>query len=180
MLLEQTFDAINDTVRSIADCECRLRTVGNRLSCGTRLMLALMKLRFGLDDESARVLSSYLLPEVIECGDATASSTGTMSEGTVTVDGQESSSASSASIGWEELVDASLLYLLRTSLSMKNSSHHNNNAAGGRADGSADSGDSGATTRHSVIAPMHEDVDKLKRHISIVCERLSKGGVRLR
>ena len=157
MLLERTHDELGAAVRRIARCESRLRAARNRLSCGTRLMLALMQLRFGLDEASARTLAAYMLPDAAACtaDDAVG-------------DGDEAAGGGAgAGVGFEEMVDANLMYLLRTQLSTKA-------GAGAGADADADAG-----ARHPVIAPLH-DVDKLKRHISIVCERLSRGGVRLR
>ena len=59
--------------------------------------------------------------------------------------------------GWEESVDAAMTHLLRTVLAKK-------------------SADSGIVAQANMLE-MPEDTDKLKKHISIVADRLAKGAV---
>merc|ERR1711924_415226 len=105
-----------------------LLVAGNHLSCGTHLVLLLIRYRFNLSDQDASILSAYLTPEVQDTEEQ----------------------------GWDEMVDASLTHLLRTTL--------------------AKSGKD-AAVQASSGAPLTMPVDttKLKKHITLVCERLSKG-----
>lgn len=91
-------------------------------------MLLLIRYRFNLSAEDGVILSTYLTPEVKD----------------------------TAEQGWDEMVDASLTHLLRTTL--------------------AKSGKDAATQAMSGSAlTMPADTTKLKKHITLVCDRLSKG-----
>ena len=157
MLLSKTFTEISGVVESIAACEGQVVTAGNRLACGTQLMLLLMRLQFDLDDDAHVALSSYISPDVLECMDSSSGLRGNDS-GTDAANGD----SDGTSIGWEEVTASNIMYLLRTQLSMK----------AGRGGDDVDA----ASAQHAVVL-LHplESTDKLKRHISIVCERLSHG-----
>lgn len=62
--------------------------------------------------------------------------------------------------GWEELTDAHMTYLLRTSLGKQ---------------GGAQGGGASAAAQQGQQLRLPEDTVKLKKHITIVCDRLSKG-----
>ena len=66
-----------------------LKVSANALSCVTRLILTLVRYRFGLDAENFALLQSYF---ALSCMDADDES------------------------GWEETVDAAMTHLLKTSL----------------------------------------------------------------
>lgn len=87
-LLNLTFEQTILLTDGIDDVEQALRTVSCHLSAATELVLLLVKLRFGLDDENFTILKRHFSPEICDTTDQ----------------------------GWEEKVDTSLLHLLRTSL----------------------------------------------------------------
>lgn len=89
-LLNLTFEQTVQLTEAIDDTERALRTVSCHLSAATELVLLLIRLRFGLDDENFRALRLHLSCEMTEAIDQ----------------------------GWEEQVDASLSHLLRTSLAL--------------------------------------------------------------
>ena len=106
----------------------QLRYAANDLSCTTRLVLLLIQLRpdIGLSDEDAAVLANYLSPSVVD----------------------------SEAQGWEELTDAALTHLLKTSLAK---------TAKGE----------GAVVHQPLVMP--KDTSRLKKHIQIVVDRFRKG-----
>eukprot|EP00434_Breviolum_minutum_P020723 symbB.v1.2.018276.t1/scaffold1453.1/size117824/6 len=87
-LLNLTFEQTILLTDGIDDVEQALRTVSCHLSAATELVLLLVKLRFGLDEENFSILRRHFSPEICDTTDQ----------------------------GWEEKVDTSLLHLLRTSL----------------------------------------------------------------
>ena len=100
-------------------------TAANILSCFTRLILKLLEISHTLSKEEFNILSQCLSTDVDSTGD----------------------------IGWEEITDLALTYLLKNSLSRS----------------SKDS---------SVSLPALElprDTSKLKKHITLVCDRIAKG-----
>jgi len=125
-LMSQTYSMLTDFAKQVEAKQRALTTAGNRLSCATRLMVMLIRYRFGLDEDNYHVLEEYLTPMV--------------------VDTQEQ--------GWEECIDAAMTHLLRTSL--------------------AKSVKETASTAPVPLAPA-TDTSRLKKHITLVCDRLSKG-----
>ena len=105
-----------------------LEAAACNLSCGTHLMLTLIRYRFRLSPSDATLLSAYLTPDVKDTPEE----------------------------GWEETVDASMTHLLRTSLA-KSGKEQAIQVSGGNA------------------FTMPADTTKLKKHITLVCDRLSKG-----
>lgn len=99
-----------------------------RLSAGTRLLLLLLSLKFGLSRDETATLHAHLSPIVLGAHDQ----------------------------GWEELTYASLTYLLRTAL-----------AKPGKEEPVASS------SLQTLSRP--SDAAKLKKNITLVCDRLSKG-----
>jgi Bardet-Biedl syndrome 9 protein len=101
-------------------------TLGYELTSASKLMSLLSYLKFGMNPMEFELLESYLCPELAE--------------------GVEQ--------GWEEVVDASLTYLLRTSL--------------------AKNAKDSVLISHQ-LEPL-DDVEKLTKHIGMVFDRLGKGG----
>eukprot|EP00931_Biecheleriopsis_adriatica_P004464 TRINITY_DN106128_c0_g1_i1.p1 TRINITY_DN106128_c0_g1~~TRINITY_DN106128_c0_g1_i1.p1 ORF type:complete len:906 (+),score=217.10 TRINITY_DN106128_c0_g1_i1:235-2718(+) len=87
-LLNLTFEQTVLLTDAIDDVEQALRTVSCHLTAATELVLALIRFRFGLDDENFKILRLHLSPELCDTVEQ----------------------------GWEEKVDTSLIHLLRTSL----------------------------------------------------------------
>ena len=101
-------------------------SIGYELTSASKLMALLSYLKFGMNPMEFELLESYLCPDLAEGVDQ----------------------------GWEEVVDASLTYLLRTSLAknVKDS----------------------VLISHQ-LEPL-EDVERLTKHIGMVFDRLGKGG----
>ncbi|CAM9770142.1 unnamed protein product, partial [Heterosigma akashiwo] len=125
VLMEETYKRLLELAGEVEAAQAALRRAANRLSCTARLILMLVRYRFGLDDTNFNILSANFCPEV--------------------VDNPEQ--------GWEELVDAAMTYLLRTALAKTQKET--------------------ALLQPSVAMPA--DTAKLRKHISIVCDRLNKG-----
>lgn len=106
---------------------------GRLLEASINLLLLLLELRFSLTPPEARLLKHHFNPDV-----AAFNKTGT----------------DDPQAGWEELTDASLTFLLRTTLSSK----HTQDAV---------------ANHHQPAFP--KNTDKLKRHIAMVCDRLDRG-----
>ena len=160
-----------------------LAAAANRLSCVTTLILMLIRFRFGLGAAAAAVLAQHLSPRVVDSmdevrggGEAWVGDGGGGGEAWV---GDASPSAPSPSStptlqGWEEEVGAAVAYLLRTKL-----------AKG--ADGAAVAGKEGAATAAAAASAaaggvgtaqtlsLPTETDKLKKHLTILCDRLQKG-----
>lgn len=124
-LFSDTYEELITIGSGMEKCQAQLREAANQLSCGTELMLMLIKFKHDLDPDNARLLETFLSPRVQDHP------------------GQ----------GWEERVDACMTHLLRTGL--------------------AKSARDAATIAQPLAFP--KDTFKLKRHIQIVCDRLSKG-----
>lgn len=100
--------------------------LGFELTSASKLMALLSYLKFGLNPMEFELLEAYLCPELAE----------------------------GAEQGWEEVVDAALTYLLRTSL--------------------AKNAKDSVLISHQ-LEPL-DDVDKLIKHVGMVFDRLGKGG----
>jgi hypothetical protein len=115
----------------------------NHLAAVTSLLNLLIRLRFGLTSEEALVLEGCLspLPDPDKC-----------------------SAADPLAVGWEEITDAALTHLLRTSLSSKSSSS-----------ASSSSISSSGLLLDATSLTLPQDTSKLQRHLTILCDRLQKG-----
>lgn len=130
VLMRGTYEQIVQETEQVEVAQKHLRVAARRLRVTLRLLLFLMKLKFQLDNESYDVLvSSFCVNHLCE------------------YETEEQ--------GWEEVVDASLVHLLRTTLSSSSSS----------------SSLSVAETR----LKMPSNTNRLKKHIAVVADRLSKG-----
>lgn len=137
VLLHGTYEQLISLSHRMEDVDARLQLSSNRLGCCVRLILMLIKFRFRLDDENAKLLECYLSPSV---GDNNSGG----------ADGQ----------GWEERSDAAMTELLRTLLAKQPN---------------AQAKDPSQNMLPSYDLSMAEDTKKLKKHITIVCDRLGKG-----
>ncbi len=127
LLLRETFMRLNALADSVVACKQKLKAAASNLSCGTHLLLLLVRFKFGLDAKNAYLMEAFLSP---------------------VVDDTEKQ-------GWEERTKASMMHLLRSVLVK------------------SDRKKSGMMPGANVS--MISDTTKLKRHIQLVCERLSKG-----
>ena len=127
-VMHSTYASLVDTADVVQRGQHALHVAARRLSCCTSLLLLLMCLHFGLDDDWAGTLQNYLSPLVRD--------------------------GSSTDPGWEEQTDAAMTHLLRTRLAKSKSA------------------------RQGVAAPpplrRPADTSKLKKHITIVCDRLAR------
>ncbi|KAK1934563.1 Protein PTHB1 [Phytophthora citrophthora] len=137
VLLHGTYDQLISLSHTMETVEAKLKRAANRLSCCVSLILMLIKFRFHLDGEDARVLEAYLSPVVNETADSGA-----------------------VEQGWEERTDCSMTELLRTVLAKQPQNKDGTGAAS-----------SVATSE----LQMQDDTKRLKKHITIVCDRLGKG-----
>lgn len=143
VLLHGTYDQIITLSHKLEEIDNKLNVAANRLSCCVYLILMLIRYRFNLDDENARVLETYLSPVINE-----ASSFG----------------GGTGEQGWEERTDSALTELLRTHLAKQQNQENSNSAA------------SQAGAQMTEL-PMPDDTKRLKKHITIVCDRLGKGAL---
>eukprot|EP01137_Pigoraptor_chileana_P002843 Opistho-2@42251 len=88
VLLADAYKTIMDAADSEIECKRKLASLGNRLSCGTRLILALVRIQCNLDDAQFQILESALSPFVSDV----------------------------CQQGWEERTDAAVSLLLQTCL----------------------------------------------------------------
>eukprot|EP00640_Fibrocapsa_japonica_P007118 CAMPEP_0113940832 /NCGR_PEP_ID=MMETSP1339-20121228/6885_1 /TAXON_ID=94617 /ORGANISM="Fibrocapsa japonica" /LENGTH=159 /DNA_ID=CAMNT_0000944793 /DNA_START=137 /DNA_END=616 /DNA_ORIENTATION=- /assembly_acc=CAM_ASM_000762 len=123
--MEESYKRLLELANQVEGVQKRLKLAANALSCTTYLILMLIRYRFGLDDKNYDMLEAHFCPQVNDCAEQ----------------------------GWEEIVDASMTYLLRTVLA-KNVKET-------------------AVVQQSVSMP--SDTTKMRKHISIVCDRLNKG-----
>eukprot|EP00656_Telonema_subtile_P016506 TRINITY_DN18721_c0_g1_i1.p1 TRINITY_DN18721_c0_g1~~TRINITY_DN18721_c0_g1_i1.p1 ORF type:complete len:821 (+),score=232.22 TRINITY_DN18721_c0_g1_i1:79-2541(+) len=126
-LLESTYHELVDLGEQHEQQQPQLQELASRLSCGTRLFVLLLKFKFGLDQENVETLECHFHSRCVDNFEQ----------------------------GWEERVNASLLYLLRTTMAKQ-----------GKASESA------LSTHNPGLL---EDVSKLKKHIQLVVDRLGKG-----
>lgn len=75
------------------------------------------------------------------------------------VDIDSASASDPLAVGWEEITDAALTHLLRTALSSK-----------------SNSGQSASAAVDGTPLTISKDTSKLQRHLTILCDRLQKGG----
>ena len=87
-LMHETYRQLLDLSNRVEAAQNAVKAAANVLSCVTRLILLLMRYRFGLDDENFALLQAFLSLNV----------------------------ADSDEQGWEEMVDAAMTHLLKTSL----------------------------------------------------------------
>ena len=129
--LELLFDGTYHQLLHLAEAteivQQQLRFHGARLAAGTRLLLLLLRLRFGLNAEDAELIEAHLSPVVNDTPDQ----------------------------GWEERTDAAITHLLRSSLSKETSK------------------DVRSSNAVQLVCPT--DASKLKKHITLVADRLHKG-----
>jgi Bardet-Biedl syndrome 9 protein len=125
-LLGATYDDVLFFAERIKDAGLHLDGLASELIAGTQLMLMLMSFKFGLDDADMVILRSSFYPRHRQ----------------------------QQSHGWQEAVEASLRFLLKTSLSKEPKDHP-------------------AIGTELALTP---DTSKLKKYISQVCEKLMKGG----
>ncbi|RLN50612.1 hypothetical protein BBJ29_002636 [Phytophthora kernoviae] len=137
VLLHGTYDQLISLSHAMEAVEAKLKRAANRLSCCVSLILMLIKFRFHLSDEDARILEAYLSPVVNESADSGA-----------------------VEQGWEERADCAMTELLRTVLAKQPQNK----------DGTA-----AASVAATSELQMQEDTKRLKKHITIVCDRLGKG-----
>lgn len=129
-LLEGTFHQINQEASGMENIQETLTEVQHTLAASVQMILLLIKLRFGLDEDGVRVLRSYISPVVQD----------TLEQ------------------GWEEWTEAAVTTLLKTLLAK-----------------SGKEGASAVVPGGQPLAPLM-DTSKLKKHVSVVCERLARGG----
>ncbi|KAG7380834.1 hypothetical protein PHYPSEUDO_006727 [Phytophthora pseudosyringae] len=135
VLLHGTYDQLISLSHAMEAVEAKLKRAANRLACCVSLILMLIKFRFHLGEEDARLLEGYLSPVVNETADSGA-----------------------VEQGWEERTDCAMTELLRTVLAKQPQAKD------------------GATSAVATSElQMQEDTKRLKKHITIVCDRLGKG-----
>mmetsp|Transcript_15514 Transcript_15514/g.43432 ORF Transcript_15514/g.43432 Transcript_15514/m.43432 type:complete len:244 (+) Transcript_15514:1917-2648(+) len=128
LLLHGTYEQLMELAHAAEGANQQLAFHGVRLSAATRLLLLLIRIRFGLTPEEAAMIEAHLSPEVIEVQDQ----------------------------GWEELTYASLTYLLRYMLA-KPGKHES----------------MPTSSMQTLTRPT--DTSKLKKHVTLMCDRLNKG-----
>lgn len=126
VLMEEVYEHIMELADKLATAQEQLLAAGQALGAGVQLLLLLCKLQFGLSQGELQVLSSCLSP--------------------VVHDGLEVG-------GWEEMTEAAMTQLLRTSLARSQK-------------------DAAASVPFG--EPV-QDTARLRKHISLVLERLAKG-----
>lgn len=126
VILKETFMGLTGLGDKVETSKAYLRKLSAEMESTSRLMALLAHLKFDTSPLEHAQLEAYLCPDLQH-------------------DGTEQ--------GWEEVVDASLTYILRTSLA-KNSKE---------------------TAMVSTQMEPLDNVDKLTKHIGIVFDRLSKG-----
>lgn len=135
VLMRGTYEQIVQETENVELKQSRLRVAARRLRVTLRLLLFLMKLKFKLDSKSFEILvSSFCVNHLCE------------------YETEEQ--------GWEEVVDASLVHLLRTVLSSCSSSS---------------SSSSIGMTSSLTHLEMPSNTKRLKNRIAVVADRLSKG-----
>ncbi|GBG60431.1 hypothetical protein CBR_g5607 [Chara braunii] len=69
ILFQEAYSQVSKAGDDVADAQKILQDASNNLSCGTHLLLFLIRHRFGLDEDSFDALEGYLSPLVDECSD---------------------------------------------------------------------------------------------------------------
>lgn len=125
ILMRESYNTLVALGDQVQEQQALLRKQAVNLECLSRLLALLTAARFDMEANEEKLLESYLCPEFR--------------------DGAEQ--------GWEETVDASLTYLLKTSMA-KNAKD---------------------TASLSSQIEMPDDTDKIKKHLNMVLDRISKG-----
>ncbi|OQR94210.1 hypothetical protein THRCLA_08223 [Thraustotheca clavata] len=128
LLLHNTYHQILELSKQMEVTQNKLELAANRLSCSVSLLLMLMRYKFALDGPNFSILAAHLSPMI----------------------------SNEDEMGWEEMTEAAVTELLKTSLKSGNKDHT------------------------AVLAPeigFLPDTKKLKKHITIVCDRLGKGAL---
>ncbi|XP_071592177.1 protein PTHB1 [Heliangelus exortis] len=126
-LLEGTFREVIALADAAEENQAKMFQAFTKLKCATHLMIMLISLWQKLSTDQVAILEATFLP--------------------LAEDTQE--------LGWEETVDASISYLLRTCLSKSSKEQ--------------------ALTLSSELC-MPKDTSRLKKNITLFCDRLAKGG----
>ncbi|XP_046859172.1 protein PTHB1-like [Xenia sp. Carnegie-2017] len=124
-LLDGTYRQLLALGEAEEDCQRCIQRSAIALSCGTRLINLLLKLWKDMKEDEYKMLQSTLCADIVE------------------TDSQ----------GWEEITDAAVTHLLKTSLSKGSKDH----------------------TVNPQTLEFPKDTSKLKKHIALLCERLNKG-----
>jgi len=124
-LMRESYNTLVALGDQVQEQQKQLRMQSVSLECLCRLLALLTAAHFDMDGTEEKLLESYLCPEFR--------------------DGAEQ--------GWEETVDASLTYLLKTSMA-KNAKD---------------------TASLSTSIEMPDDTEKVKKHLNMVLDRISKG-----
>lgn len=124
-LLRETYQSVLQLADAVEEHQHSLRMLFTELECLSRLLALLATLRYDLNPMEHQALESYLCPNMSE--------------------GEE--------LGWEEVVEASVTYLLKTTLA-KNTKEY-------------------APVQQNITMP--DDTEKLTKHISMVFDRIAKG-----
>jgi len=124
VLLEETYRNIISDTNALQKVTEHFDALSEKLWATTRLMWLLIKLKYDLDDENMNILTSFLPLGRDEIDE-----------------------------GWEEQVEAAMVYALRTSLSKSKKDTK--------------------ISQHRI--GKIKDIHKVTRHIRIVCDRLDKG-----
>lgn len=125
IIMRESYEGTMYLGEQVAMHKRRIRQLAMELESGSKLVALLAYLKFKLSPMEHQLLESYLCPDLSE----------------------------STEQGWEEVVEASLTYLLKTAL--------------------AKTAKDSALMTNSLEIP--ENSDKLKKHIGMVLDRLAKG-----
>lgn len=126
-LMKETYKKILILGDSVQDNQYRLLAVSNDLHCLSKLIVQIVGLKFGMSFADRKILENCFCIGFIDSLDQ----------------------------GWEETVDLSLTFLLKTSLAKTAKE---------------------STTLTTSAIEMPSDIEALKKHISMVLDRISKGG----
>eukprot|EP01038_Epipyxis_sp_PR26KG_P016237 gene16237-22098_t len=126
LLLKETYKKILEAGDNVEEHQQRLKTQAEEIECFSKFIVLLASLKFNMSKLDRNLLQSYLCPEI--------------------KDGTEQ--------GWEETVDASMTYLLKTSLA-KNVK------------------ESASLTGTPMEIP--NSLEPLKKHLLLLLDRLEKG-----
>ena len=124
VLMKQTYENIINDTNKLEILNCKYIKISDKLCNLTHLMWLLMKLKYKLDDLNFKLLKAFLPI----CNDEIEE-------------------------GWEEQIEASMVYVLRTCLAKSKKDRK--------------------ISQHKI--GKIKDINKVVRHIKIVCDRLDKG-----
>ena len=125
IIMRESYEGVMHLGEQVSELKAKIKRFSMELESGSKLVALLCYLKFQLSPLEHQHLESYLCPDLAEATDQ----------------------------GWEEVVEASLTYLLKTALA-KNVK------------------DSAVISQQ---LEMPENVEKLKKHIGMVIDRLGKG-----